>query len=67
MGVQYATRYQPEDQFVFPDDQGMARVGTAGVPDDRVGGFTQQVDDFAFAFVAPLRPDDDYGGQLKPP
>jgi len=46
-----------QDVFLFADENGMPGVVAAGVADDDVRVFRQHVNDFAFAFVAPLGTD----------
>ena len=41
-----------------PDDEGVTRVGAAGIAHDHVGVFGAKIDDFSLTFVAPLRPHD---------
>ena len=60
-GLQDAARDVPDDHLVVADDQGVAGVGPARVPDDQVRGLAQQVDDLALALIPPLGPDDDDG------
>ena len=53
-GVQDAGGEQVHDGFFAADHQGMAGVVAALEPDHGLGRFGQQVDDLAFAFIAPL-------------
>ena len=51
-----------QDGFFAVDDEGMAGVVAALVTHDGARFFGEQVDDFAFAFVAPLGADNDEFG-----
>jgi hypothetical protein len=65
--VQHATGHEVELEDLVADDDGVAGVVTALVAHDHVDRAGQQVDGLAFAFVAPLQPDDDAGRhQLAP-
>jgi hypothetical protein len=44
--------------FFGADADGMAGVGATAVADDDIGAFREEIDDFAFAFIAPLEADD---------
>ena len=46
-----------QDIFLLADENGMAGVVTAGVTDDDIRLLGEHVNDFAFAFVAPLGAD----------
>ncbi len=50
---------QVEDVFFVAQDDGVARVIAALRADDDVRVLGEKIDDFAFAFVAPLGPDQD--------
>ncbi len=54
-GMQNAGRDQPEDELRPVDVDGVAGVVAALIPRDDVEARRQQIDDLAFAFVAPLR------------
>ena len=54
-GMQDAARNQPEHEFTIADEDGVARVMAALIADDVVETVGQQIDQFALAFVAPLR------------
>jgi VanZ family protein len=43
-----------QDVFLFPDKDGVTGIIAAGVTDDKVRLLCQHINDFAFAFVAPL-------------
>jgi hypothetical protein len=47
-----------EGEFTHVVDDGVAGVVPAGEADDIVGPFCEGIDDFPFAFVAPLGADD---------
>ena len=51
---------QMQDRLLLADDERVPRVVTALKTHDRAGAIGEHVDDGAFAFVAPLRPNDDY-------
>ena len=53
--MQNARRDQPQHEFRAVDVHGMAGVVPALVASHQIETRCQQVDDFAFAFVAPLR------------
>ncbi len=55
--AQNAGRHEVQDVFLFADENGMAGVVATGVADDDVRILRQHVNDFAFAFVAPLSAD----------
>ena len=55
--AQDAGRHEVQDVFLFADEDGVAGVVAAGVADDDVRLLGQHVNDFAFAFVAPLGAD----------
>jgi hypothetical protein len=57
--VQDARRNQVGHQLVAANHQGVPGVGTAAEAHHRVSPHRQDVDNFAFAFVAPLSADDD--------
>ena len=47
-----------EDVFRFAEDDGVAGVVAALGADDDIGVLSEEIDDFAFAFVAPLSADE---------
>ena len=55
--MQRARRHQAQDEFLAIDDQRVRGVVAALKADDHVGVGRQQVDNFAFAFIAPLGAD----------
>ena len=57
--VQDACRDEVQHGFFAVDDEGVASVVPALVAHDGARFFGEQIDDFAFAFVAPLGADDD--------
>ena len=63
-GAQDAAGNKVEDEFFAVDDDGMAGVMAAGVAGHDMVALGEDVDDFAFAFVAPLGAEDD-GGLLS--
>src|SRR6266403_3887878 len=56
-GAQDATGDELQDETVFADDYGVPGVVSAGDARDIVESAGEIIDDFAFAFVAPLRAD----------
>jgi hypothetical protein len=50
-----------QDELFSVDDDGVAGVMPAGVAGDYGKALREDVDNFSFAFVAPLRADDDCG------
>src|SRR5262249_11356165 len=44
--------------FFVADADGVAGVGAAAVADDDIGLLGQKIDDFALAFIAPLKAED---------
>ena len=58
-GAQNAARDELQDELLAADDDGVAGVVTAGVAGDDVELFAEDVDDLAFAFVAPLGAEND--------
>jgi hypothetical protein len=59
-GPQNAAGNQLENEFLFADKDGVAGVVPALVARHHVELLGQQVDNFAFALVAPLGAQDDY-------
>ena len=59
LGAQNAARDELENVTVFADDDGVTGVVAAGDAHDVVERACEIVDNFAFAFVAPLRADHD--------
>jgi len=57
LGSQDATRDELQDEAVFADDYGMSGVVSTSDARDIVKSAGEIIDDFAFAFVAPLRAD----------
>jgi hypothetical protein len=57
---------QVQDRFFAVNHQRVAGVGAALVSDDHVGFAREDVDDFAFAFVAPLTSDHDDAWHVSP-
>ena len=55
---QDARRDQVQDVFFFADENGVPGVVAAGIADDDVRVLGEHVNDFAFAFVAPLGADE---------
>ena len=49
-----ARRHQVQDIFLFADEDGVAGVVAALSADDDIRPLGQHIDDFAFAFIAPL-------------
>ena len=49
-----------KNRFLFANDQGMARVVAALKTNYRLRSIRQKIDDFPFAFVTPLRTEDNY-------
>ncbi|EHM55229.1 hypothetical protein HMPREF9080_00876 [Cardiobacterium valvarum F0432] len=67
-GVQDAGGDEVQDGFFAIDDEGVAGVVAALVTHDGARFFGEQVDDFAFAFVAPLGADnDEFGAHVLVP
>ena len=64
--MQRAGRYQSKYELLSVDHQGMRGIVAALKADDyvRVGG--EQIDDFTFALVTPLRPNNRYGFHSPP-
>ena len=58
-GTQNAAGDELQDELLAADDDGVAGVVTAGVAGDDVELFAEDVDDLAFAFVAPLGAEND--------
>ncbi len=58
--AQDAGRDQVQNGLLLADDERMPGVVPALKAHDGARAIRQHVDDGAFAFVAPLRPDDDY-------
>ena len=58
--AQDAGRDQVQHRLLAFDDQRVAGVVAALETRDRADAFGQQIDDFSFAFVAPLRAEDYY-------
>ena len=58
-GTKDAARDELQDVFFFADDDGVAGVVASGYADDVVKRAREIVDDFALAFVTPLRANDD--------
>src|SRR5712675_1623104 len=56
-GAEDAAGDELQDETVFADDYGVPGVVSAGDARDIVKSAGQIIDDFAFAFVAPLRAD----------
>ena len=56
-GVQRARRYQMEDGLFAVDYQGVAGIIAALITDDDIRVIGKKIDDFAFAFIAPLGSD----------
>ena len=56
--AQHARRDEVRDKLLPVDDERVAGVGAAAVADHDVGELGVEVDDLAFAFVAPLGADD---------
>jgi hypothetical protein len=54
-----------QDELFSVDDDGVAGVMPAGVAGDYGKALREDVDNFSFAFVAPLRADDDPKSQPK--
>ena len=50
-------RHQAQDEFLAVDDEGMGRVVAALKAHDYVGVGGEQVNNFTFTFIAPLRTD----------
>ncbi len=59
-GTQDAARNQLEDEFFFADEDRVARVVSALIARDNIEPFGEEIDDFAFTLIAPLRAEDDY-------
>ena len=57
--MQNAAGDQPQHEFAVADQDGVAGVMAALIADDVVETVRQQIDQFAFAFVAPLRAQND--------
>jgi len=47
-----------KNRFLFANDQGMARVVAPLKTNNRLRSTCQKIDDFPFAFVTPLRTED---------
>jgi hypothetical protein len=47
-----------KNRFLFANDQGMARIVTSLEPNNRLCSIRQEINDFSFAFVTPLRTED---------
>ena len=60
--AQDARRDEVRDQLLPVDDERVAGVGAAAVAEDDVGELGVEIDDLAFAFVAPLGADDHHIG-----
>jgi hypothetical protein len=56
-----ARRHDPQRQLALPDDDRVARVISARKPCNDVVVARIEIDDPAFAFVAPLESNDDVG------
>ena len=56
-GMENARRNEPQHELRPVDVDGMARVVTALIARDDVETWSEQVDDLAFTFVAPLSPE----------
>ncbi len=50
---------QVQDECAFADIDGVPRIMPALITRDDVEAFGQQIDDLAFALIAPLRADND--------
>ena len=59
-GTQDAARNQLEDEFFFADEDRVARIVSALIARDDIEPFGEEIDDFAFTLIAPLRAEDDY-------
>ena len=59
-GPQNAARNQLQDELLFADENRVAGVVSALIARDDIEAFGEEIDDFAFALVAPLRAEDDY-------
>jgi hypothetical protein len=57
LGAQNSARDELQYEAIFADDYGVPGVVSAGDAGDVVKGAGEIVDDFAFAFVTPLRAD----------
>ena len=55
--MQNAARNQAQNGFLAADDQSMTRIVAALETHDAAGFFRQPVNDFTFAFIAPLGAD----------
>ena len=58
-GPQDAAGHQLQNEFFPVDDDGVPGIVAAGITGHDREIFRENVDDLAFAFVAPLRTDDD--------
>ena len=47
-----------KNRLFFANDEGMARIVASLKANYRLRSIRQKIDDFPFAFVAPLRPED---------
>ncbi len=57
--AQHAAGNQLQDELLALDGDGVSRIVAAGIARDDLEALREHVDDFAFAFVAPLGADDD--------
>src|SRR6267154_525228 len=57
LGAQDAAGDELKDETIFADDDGVAGIVSSGDARDIVESSREIIDDFAFAFVAPLRAD----------
>jgi hypothetical protein len=48
-----------QDKFLAANDNRMPGIGPALIARDDIGVLAEQIDDLAFAFIAPLRTDND--------
>jgi len=54
LGAQDAARKEAHHQLVVANHEGVTGIGAAGVADHDLGELRVDIDDLAFAFVAPL-------------
>jgi hypothetical protein len=59
LGAQDSAGYELQDEAIFADDDGVTGIVPAGDASDVIESAGEIVDDFAFAFVTPLRADYD--------
>ena len=57
--MENARRHKVQDRFYSVDHERVARVSAALVANDVIRLSGKDVDDFSFAFISPLRADDD--------